>query len=128
MPAIRLAEAHYRRQQATFMYLFDWVSPLMNGILGSCHALDLGFVFGTLDDNFSGRNEEAQALSGKIQDAWASLASQGDPSCDGVGKWELYDDRRQTMILGKQSTLVRAPYDEQRRAWEDLGDSVLGSC
>jgi para-nitrobenzyl esterase len=128
MPAIRLAEAHRRPQQATFMYLFDWVSPLMNGILGSCHALDLGFVFGTLDDNFTGRGEEARALSGTIQDAWASFASQGDPSCDGVGKWELYDERRQTMILGKQSMLVRAPYDEQRRAWEGFGDSVLGSC
>jgi len=127
MPAIRLAEAHHWRHQPTFMYLFGWVSPLMNGIFGSCHALDLGFVFGTLEDNFTGCGEEAQALSKKMQDAWASFASQGDPSCDSVGEWELYDERRQTMILGKQSILVEAPYDEQRRAWDAFADSALGS-
>jgi para-nitrobenzyl esterase len=127
MPAIRLAEAYYRRQQPTYMYLFDWVSPLMNGILGSCHALDLGFVFGTLDDNFTGSGEEAQALSRKMQEAWASFARDGDPSCESVGKWELYDEGRETMILGRQCIMVEAPYDEERRAWEPFHDFVLGS-
>jgi para-nitrobenzyl esterase len=127
IPAIRLAEAHYRRQQATFMYLFDWVSPLMNGILGSCHALDLGFVFGTLDDNFTGSGEEAKALSRRMQDAWVSFARHGRPSSESIGKWELYDEQRKTMILGKQCMLVGAPYDEERRAWDSFADSVLGA-
>ena len=109
------------------MYLFDWVSPLMNGILGSCHALELGFVFGTLDDNFSGSDEEAQALSSKIQDAWTAFARHGDPSCESIGKWKIYDERRETMILGKQCMLVEAPYDEERSAWEPFADSDIGS-
>jgi para-nitrobenzyl esterase len=125
MPAIRLAEAHYRRQQPSYMYLFNWISPLMNGILGACHALDLGFVFGTLDDNFTGSGEEARALSGKIQDAWASFARHGDTSCESMGKWELYGERRETMVLGKQCILVAAPYDEERRAWEPFADSAF---
>ena len=127
MPAIRLAKAHYRRQQPTYMYLFDWVSPLMNGILGACHALDVGFVFGTLDDNFTGSGEEARALSRKIQDAWTGFARRGNPGCESMGEWEIYDERRETMILGKQYTLIEAPYDEERRAWETFPDSVLGS-
>jgi para-nitrobenzyl esterase len=127
MPAIKLAEAHYRRQQPTYMYLFNWVSPLVNGILGSCHALDLGFVFGTLDDKFTGSGEEARALSRKIQDAWVSFARHGNPSCESVDKWKLYDERRETMVLGKQRILVEAPYDEERRAWDPFADSVLGS-
>jgi para-nitrobenzyl esterase len=127
MPAIRLAEAHYRRRQPTYMYLFTWVSPLLNGILGACHALDLGFVFGTLDDNLTGSGEEAQALSEKMQDAWTGFARRGDPSCESMGEWEIYGERRETMILGKQCTLVEAPYDEERRAWEPFTDSVLGS-
>jgi para-nitrobenzyl esterase len=127
MPAIRLAEAHYRRQQPTYMYLFNWVSPLMNGILGACHALDLGFVFGTLDDNFTGSGEEARALSRKIQDAWSAFARNGDTNCESMGKWKLYGERRETMVLGKQCVLVEAPYDEERRAWETFADSVLGS-
>jgi len=127
MPAIKLAEAHYRRQQPTYMYLFDWVSPIMNGFLGSCHALEIGFVFGTLDDNFTGSGEEAQALSRKIQDAWARFARHGSTSCESIGDWKLYGERRETMVLGKECTLVEAPYDEERRAWEPLVDSVLGS-
>jgi para-nitrobenzyl esterase len=126
MPAIWLAEAHYRRQQPTFMYLFNWVSPLMKGILGSCHALDLGFVFGILDDNFSGSSEEARAVSSKIQDAWASFARHGDPSCESMGKWNIYDERRETMFLGKHCILAEAPYDEERRAWESFASSVPG--
>lgn len=127
MPAIRLAEAHYRRQQPTYMYLFDWVSPLMNGILGACHALEVGFVFGLLDDNFTGSGEEAQTLSRKMQEVWASFARHGDTSCESVGKWELYDEGRETMILGRQCMVVEAPYDEERRAWEPFPDFVLGS-
>jgi para-nitrobenzyl esterase len=127
MPAIRLAEAHYRRQQPTYMYLFNWVSPLMNGILGSCHALDLGFVFGILDDNFTGSGEEAQALSRKIRDAWTGFARRGDTSCQSIGKWELYDGRRETMVLGKQCLLVEGPYEEERRAWQLVSDSILGA-
>ena len=127
IPAIRLAEAHYRRKQPTYMYLFDWVSPLMNGILGSCHALELGFVFGTLDDNFSGSNDEAWALSRKIQDAWTAFARHGDPSCESIGKWKIYDERRETMILGKQCMLIEAPYDEERSAWEPFADSDISS-
>lgn len=126
MPAIRLAEARCRRQQPTYMYLFDWVSPLMNGILGACHALEIGFVFGLLDDNFTGSGEKAQALSAKMQEAWASFARRGNPSCESVGKWEVYGEQRRTMILGKQCMLVDAPYDEERRVWESLPESAVG--
>ena len=127
LPAIRLAEAHYRRQQPTYMYLFDWVSPVMNGILGSCHGLDLWFVFGTLDDNFTGSGGEALTLSRKIQDAWTGFARHGHTSCEIIGEWKLYGERRETMVLGKQCMMVEAPYDEERRAWEPFADSVLGS-
>jgi len=30
------------------------------------------------------------------------------------------------MLLGRQCALVEAPYDEERRAWEHLPDSILG--
>ncbi len=127
MPAIKLAEAHCRRQQPTYMYLFDWVSPLMNGVLGACHALELGFVFGTLDSNFTGSGEDARALSRRIQDSWVSFARQGSISCEGIGKWEPYDEWRKTMVLGKQCTLVEAPYDDDRRAWGSFPNSCLAS-
>lgn len=125
IPAIKLAEAHTRRKQPGYMYLFDWVSPWNGGALGSPHAVELGFVFGTLDDNFSGSTEEARALSEKIQDAWASFARSGNPSCPSLGNWKVYGERRETMILGKNCRLVDAPYDEERQAWEKVPESVF---
>ncbi len=127
IPAIRLTEAHRSRNQKSYMYLFDWVSPFRDGALGSCHALELGFVFGTLDDNFTGTSEEARALSEKMQDAWTSFARRGDPTCPSLGSWETYGERRQTMILGKQCRLVDAPYDEERQAWEKVSDAALSA-
>ena len=127
IPAVRLAERHYRRNQATFMYLFTWTSPLRGGVLGACHALELGFLFGLLDDNFSGSGPEAQALAKNIQDAWLAFARTGDPSCEGLGQWPVYGERRETMLLDKECAVVAAPYDEERRAWEPFSDSALGT-
>jgi para-nitrobenzyl esterase len=127
IPAIRLTEAHRDRKQPSYMYLFDWVSPLRQGALGSCHALELGFVFGTLDDNFTGSGEEARNLSNTMQDAWTAFARSGAPGCQSLGNWAVYSERRETMVLGKRCGLVETPYDEERQAWEKVPDTVLSS-
>jgi len=127
MPAIRLAESHSHRHQPAYVYLFTWTSPLMGGILGACHALELGFVFGTYDPNFSGSGPEADALASNIQDAWLAFARTGDPSCQSLGKWPQYGDSRETMLLGREFKVVAAPYDEERRAWEAIPDTVIGT-
>jgi para-nitrobenzyl esterase len=126
IPAVRLAESHSRRHQPTYAYLFTWKSPALGGILGACHAIDIGFVFGTYEARFSGSGPEADALAGKTQDAWLAFARTGNPSCQSLGKWPAYGDRRETMLLGREFTVVAAPYDEERRAWESIPDTALG--
>ena len=49
VPAIRLADAHAPAPAGTFMYEFAWPSPAFDGRLGACHALEIPFVFDTLD-------------------------------------------------------------------------------
>jgi para-nitrobenzyl esterase len=120
IPAIRLAEAQ-RQYQPVYVYLFTWTSPFMDGILGACHALELGFLFGTLEETFSGSNlPGADALARNIQDAWLSFARTGEPGCKGLGKWPAYGDKRETMLLGRECTLADAPRDEERCAWESI--------
>ncbi len=46
VPADRLLEAQSKRQKV-FSYRLDWRSPVGEGMLGACHAIDLPFVFGT---------------------------------------------------------------------------------
>jgi para-nitrobenzyl esterase len=116
--ALRLAEAQCKNDQPAYNYLFTWKSPLMNGILGSCHALEIGFVFGNYDDTFCGSGPDADALSQKMQDAWAAFARTGNPSCKSVGQWDPYGNCRATMILDKECRLEDAPYEEERAVWD----------
>ena len=53
IPAIRLADAHAKHTSATYMYEFAWRSPAFNGLFGACHALEIPFVFDTLDARFT---------------------------------------------------------------------------
>jgi para-nitrobenzyl esterase len=118
MPALKLVEAQSKNNQPAYNYLFKWKSPVMEGALGACHALEMGFVFGNFDDTFCGSGPEAQALSNKMQDAWFAFAETGDPSCELLGKWESYGDSRATMLLDRECRLENAPYEEERAIWD----------
>jgi para-nitrobenzyl esterase len=124
IPAVRLAEAHARAGGRTWSYLFDWESPFAGGTLGSCHALELPFVFGSLRhpfiSAFAGSDESALRLSEQIQRAWTGFARTGEPAIEGE-PWPNYDAaQRETMILGPHTRAVSAPFEQERRFWEDV--------
>lgn len=123
--ASRLAQAHAAHQPNTYHYLFDWESPVKR--LGACHALELSFVFGTLqvpgNDRFAGQGPDAQRLSLQMMDAWVAFAKTGDPSCESAGQWPKYEaTRRQSMIFGKRTHVEDAPFETERA----LIDQMLG--
>jgi para-nitrobenzyl esterase len=120
IPTLNLIEAQCKNEQAAYNYLFTWRSPVLGGALGSCHALEIGFVFGNYDRNFCGTGPDADVLSEKIQDAWISFARSGNPSCRSIGTWEPYGDSRTTMMLDKVCRLEHAPYEEERRIWDSF--------
>jgi len=125
IPSIRLAEAQRKHQPRTHMYLFTYESPARRGALGACHALELPFVFGTLDaptqDKFAGKGPAVDTLSANMMDAWIRFAHTGDPSHTGIGAWNAYDaSERATMIFGRDSRLERAPFEDERKAWDGV--------
>jgi para-nitrobenzyl esterase len=127
IPSIRFAEAYRVKQPRTFMYLFTYESPAMRGALRACHALELPFVFGTLDapfqDRFAGRGEAVNQLSETMMDAWLAFARTGSPATLTAGDWVPYDtDRRATMVFDAKTRLEDAPYEEERAAWDRLAD------
>jgi para-nitrobenzyl esterase len=132
IPGVRLAQVQRRHDSRVYSYLFTWPSPAMGGVLGSCHALELGFVFGTNHmpgmSAFAGTGAAAEKLATQMQDAWLAFARSGDPSCESVGAWIGYDEaRRSTMVFGADTKLIDAPRDEERRAWDAIPDRILGS-
>jgi len=126
MPAIRLVEAQSRQSVPAYNYLFTWKSPIMGGALGACHVLEIGFVFQTYSDSLCGTGPAADRLSSNMQDAWLAFARTGDPSCESLGAWPPYGERRVTMFLGEECHTERTPYDEKRRAWESVPDEFTG--
>jgi len=122
VPADRLAEAQAVHQRQVFAYRFDWRSPVANGALGACHALDLPFVFGTqrLVPAFAGEGAEADALAKKVVDAWLAFACSGDPSTD-ARDWPRFDlEHRSTMILDRECSVEELPNEAERRCWQSI--------
>ena len=115
IPALRVADAHQPFEEKTYTYLFTWPSPAAGGVLGSCHALELGFVFGTLQtpavSMFCGNTPEALALSDTMMEAWLSFARTGEPG------WDPHDsERRPTMVFDAESSQELDPLGTERAA------------
>ncbi len=125
IPSIRLAEAQRPHQPHTFMYLFVFESPARRGALGACHALELPFVFGTLDaptqDKFAGKGQAVETLSGQMMDAWIGFVRKGEPGHAGIGAWPAYDaTQRATMLFGRRCAVENAPFEAERAAWDGV--------
>jgi len=132
MPAIQLLEKQKPHEEKTYSYIFDWESPALGGILGACHAVELGFVFGTYDkngaENFFGQGMDADKLSAATVTAWLNFARNGDPSGGEVGDWPVYDsETRATMVFGSEIRLQNAPYESIRAVWELIESDGVGS-
>jgi para-nitrobenzyl esterase len=122
-PAMALAGFQATHQRQTYAYLFTWPSPALGGMLGSCHALDLPFVFGTLEHPmfrpFAGKGPEARAFAERIQEAWIAFARTGRPDHGGLPEWPAYDaSTRRTMILDRHCRVESAPREPERAFWD----------
>ncbi len=125
IPSIRFAELQSKFQPNTYMYLFNWKSPMFGGRFGASHALEVAFIFGTLPEKdfglLPGKNKETETLTNNMMDAWISFAREGNPNHEGIPEWPQYTiDKRSTMIFNIESKVVNAPYDEERVAWYKL--------
>ena len=111
VPALRLAEAHRGRSH---VYEFAWRSPLYDGRLGACHALEIAFVFDTLGADGVGPfyDTAPQALATAMHAAWVGFATSGDPG------WAPYEaSTRTTMSFGPDCAVSHDPRPDERLAW-----------
>ena len=82
-----------------YFYLFSQKSP--NELLGSCHAVDLPFVFGNPSEDIE-PNPDPKLIK-EVQTAWFNFAATGNPNNDLIPTWEKYSaQNRQTMEINSE--------------------------
>jgi len=121
--ALKLAERHAAHTPEVFVYQFAWKGATPGKPQGAIHALEVPFVFGTLDVSeigaIAGRTSAARALSERMQDAWLAFARTGRPQSPGLPDWPPYaPPRRATLELGEKPALLEAPQEPERRWWD----------
>ena len=121
IPAIRLVEARSSATSPTWLYLFTWATPAFGGVVKSCHALEIPFVFGVLSNHgaelFLGgpAGDELRQLSATMQDAWVSFARVGDPG------WPVWNaDTRLTYRFDIECELLSDPMSAERQVWDGV--------
>ena len=103
----------------TWMYEFAWRSPLAGGLFGACHALEIPFVFETLDlgpgqmvGDLLG-DAPPQALATAMHAAWISFMEHSDPG------WPEYEPpRRATKVFDTVTWVADDPRAWERALWE----------
>lgn len=120
-PAIYLAEEQVKQGGDVWMYRFDWETPILNGSLKSCHALEIPFVWNALGRGaeFLLGNAPNQELSDYMHKAWAVFAKHGDPNIEELPIWPAYQVKnRETMLFDQECRIVNDPEQELRLIWE----------
>jgi len=123
-PAIRLSEVQSEHQASTYHYLFTWATSTMGGMLGSCHALEIPFVFDNLDApglSILVGEGVPEGLSEAMQDAWIAFARTGNPAHPGLPDWPGYSPAsRSVMEFGVTTRLLDDPYRDIRELWNTV--------
>ncbi|WP_394525456.1 carboxylesterase/lipase family protein [Paenarthrobacter nicotinovorans] len=91
----KLATAVVQRGGTVWQYRFDQTTEVLNGLVGSCHGLEICYVFGTTDRvPLSGLALGRDTLAATMMHAWASFAATGAPAVP--GGWEPWTPEKPT--------------------------------
>lgn len=99
-----------------FLYRFDWITPMLDGMPRAYHCAELPFVFHSIDKvpEAAGTGPRARAMAARVSDAWIAFARTGHPGHPGLPAWPAATlDRAPTMVF------------DDRCAVEDEADRAL---
>jgi para-nitrobenzyl esterase len=110
-------------QAPVYMYNFGWTIPQMNGVLGSPHAVDIPFAFGTVNEagEMTGTGSAAMETSLNMMAAFVNFGRTGNPNNDRMPPWAAYDSQsRTTMLIDETCTAAQDWRGDARQAVSDL--------
>jgi para-nitrobenzyl esterase len=102
-----------------YYYVFDWRTPVYGGVLGSHHALEVPFVFGSTEAAAAsvGNAAELGELTVSVQSIWTSFARSGKPHATTTPEWPRYQTKtKPAMMINLASTVAQDPGGVARQA------------
>jgi para-nitrobenzyl esterase len=124
----QVIEAERRAAQAeaaphTWVYQFDWRTPVDGGRWGAHHGLDVPFVFDTaaIVPDKVGAGADAARLAARMSDTCIAFARTGNPNNASIPAWPPYDlARRSTMVFDTDTRIVDDPRGAERRLFAQV--------
>jgi para-nitrobenzyl esterase len=91
----------------SYVYVYNWRTPMLDGRPGTFHASDLVFTFDNAVrcSNYSGLRPEALAMSKRIAGAYVAFARTGNPDHPGLPHWPAHTRDGATMVFDNVSTV-----------------------
>ena len=103
----------------SYLYFFNWQSPVHNNRMGSYHTLDIPFVFYNMDigASMTGSANSRYELGHVMSAAWAAFARTGNPNHADMPNWPTFEPNNlPTMVFGEKVAVVNDPDEEERLA------------
>jgi len=110
---------HAQGTAASYLYYFDWYSPVHDNRMGSYHTLDIPFVFNNVDAGASmtGAGQDRYQLAHVMSAAWAAFARSGNPNHADMPQWPVFNpDEYPTMVFGSSIGVKNDPNRAERLA------------
>ena len=122
--AIRIAELQSASAAApTYLYVFEWETPIEGGRMRSAHTCEVPFIFGTTDVAKAqmGDGDDLVPMTASIMATWASFARHGNPNNPTLPDWKPFKESQpHTMVLNTESRLELDPGGKARAALSSL--------
>jgi para-nitrobenzyl esterase len=109
-----------------WLYSFDWETPVFGGKLKAYHALDVPFVFNTIDAvGATDRGAVAHDLARRMSATWATFARSGNPNNPSIPNWPSYTlSDRATLILNRECIIVNDDGRSARLLWKEIAKTT----
>jgi para-nitrobenzyl esterase len=118
--SVLLAERKAAKGKASvYMYSFNWRTLVLDGKLMAPHAIDVPFVFDTLDAvGITGHSPVAPRIAAAESATWAAFARAGMPDNKAIPHWPAYTGvDRTTMMIDTEWEVQHDPEHEARLLW-----------
>lgn len=119
VPTANLADALLAGGSPVWRYRFDWPSPVQDGALGAFHAIEVPFVFNSLDEPAMLGDTPPHSVAIKLHGAWVDFATKRKVLKFGDTEWAEYTSTgRHVMIINSHSEVVNDPDTRLLPVWK----------